>query len=148
MSPAGSGSSSPAYYAELPMIVHDLIQDMKALESALHRWSRGTSNLQRRHYDIPTRYVITLLACRTGDGPIISDLHAIPTQLRSALEECLGETPSLNVLDRYLPEIRRLLGDVLHGLRAKQPAWRNATTAASVRAFSPGGPRLPPTPFP
>ena len=69
-----------------------------------------------------------------------SDLHAIPTQLRSALEECLGENPSLDALDRYLPEIRRSLGDVLYGLRAKQPAWRSAAgsrppTVVSNRSY-------------
>ncbi|KAF8449259.1 hypothetical protein L210DRAFT_945143 [Boletus edulis BED1] len=132
------------------MIVHDLIQDMKALESALHRWSRGqatSKDVSDCYVQFGVEFNAVIHAFESYDIPT-SDLHAIPTQLRSALEECLGESPSLNALDRYLPEIRRLLGDVLHGLRAKQPAWRNATTAAPVRAFSSGGPRLPPTPFP
>ena len=54
MAPAGPGSYSPAvsirapslanhpqFYADVPSIVHNLIRDMKALEAALHRWSRA-----------------------------------------------------------------------------------------------------------
>jgi len=140
---SGSGSSS---YPEVPMIVHNLIRDMKALESALHRWSRGQATSQ----DVSDCYVqfgvefnAVVHAFESYDIPT-SDLRAIPTQLRSALEECLGEHPSLSALDRYLPDIRRLLGDVLHGLRAKQPAWRNANTTTPARAFTPGGLRFPP----
>lgn len=162
MAPAGPGSLKQYAAPDVPTIVHNLIRDMKALEAALHRWScaqaspEDVSNCYVQFgvefnavvhafegYDIPTRYATQLqsLSAHRVDASN-SDLHAIPTQLRSALEECLGEGPTLDALDHYLPEIRRLLREVLQGLRAKQPAWRSAAgrprTAASNRSYSPG----------
>jgi len=101
---------------------------MKALQAALHRWSRtqaSPEDVSDCYVQFGVEFNAVVLAFKGYDIPT-SDLHPIPTQLRSVLEECLGENPSLDTLDRYLPEIRRSLWDVLHGLRAKQPAWRTA----------------------
>jgi len=101
---------------------------MKALEAALHRWSRAQAtpeDVSDCYVQFGVEFNAVVRAFEGYDIPT-SDLHAIPTQLRSVLEECLGENPSLDALDRYLPEIRRSLGDVLYGLRAKHPAWRSA----------------------
>ncbi|KAF9220019.1 hypothetical protein BS17DRAFT_788439, partial [Gyrodon lividus] len=66
-------------------------------------------------YDIPT-----------------SDMHAMPARLRTTLEDCLGEDPSPNALDQYMPEVRQLLYELLQGLRLKQHAWRNASGRPSM----------------
>ncbi|KAI9573915.1 hypothetical protein HD554DRAFT_2012730 [Boletus coccyginus] len=164
MAPAGPGSHSPSppvsspihtrTPSDVPTIVHNLIRDMKALEAALHRWSLAQAtpeDVSDRYVQFGVEFNAVVHAFEGYDIPT-SDLHAIPTQLRSVLEECLGDNPSPDALDRYLPEIRRLLWEVLHGLRAKQPAWRSATarpSTASNRSYSPGhGTRLSSGSFP
>ncbi|KAG8220787.1 hypothetical protein J3R82DRAFT_2222 [Butyriboletus roseoflavus] len=126
MAPAGPGSYSPLrpgfHAADVPRIVHSLIRDMKALEAALHRWSCAQATPE----DVSDCYVQfgvefnALVHAFEGYDIPASDLHTIPAQLRSVLEDCLGEEASSEVLDRYLPEIRRLLREVLQNLRAKQ----------------------------
>ncbi|KAF8552218.1 hypothetical protein OG21DRAFT_1486354 [Imleria badia] len=151
MARAGPGPLSPGFYVDVPMIVHNLIRDMQALETALHRWARA----QATPADVSNCYVQwgiefnAVIHAFEGYDIHTVDLRAIPTQLRSALEECLGEHPSRDTLDRYMPEIRRLLAQVLRGLRAKHPAWRNAASRSPTTAsYSPGGHRFPAGPFP
>ncbi|KAG9309936.1 hypothetical protein JVU11DRAFT_9968 [Chiua virens] len=150
MAPAGPGSNSPVpVLSDISTIIHNLILDMKALEAALQRWScaqASTEDVSNCYVQFGVEFNAVLNAFEGYDIPT-NDLQAIPSQLRSALEECLGEAPSYDGLDRYLPEIRRLLAEVLRGLRAKQPAWRNALDrppiVASNRSYtnSPAGAR-------
>ncbi|KAG9312789.1 hypothetical protein JVU11DRAFT_6203 [Chiua virens] len=150
MAPAGPGSNSPVpVLSDISTIIHNLILDMKALEAALQRWScaqASTEDVSNCYVQFGVEFNAVLNAFEGYDIPT-NDLQAIPSQLRSALEECLGEVPSYDGLDRYLPEIRRLLAEVLRGLRAKQPAWRNALDrppiVASNRSYtnSPAGAR-------
>ncbi|KAH0836504.1 hypothetical protein J3R83DRAFT_8142 [Lanmaoa asiatica] len=133
MAPAGPGSysplrqDSPGFHADVPTIVHSLIRDMKSLEAALHRWSCAQATPEHVS-DCYVQFGVefnALVRAFQGYDIQTSDLRAIPAQLRSTLEECLGEHPSLGALDRYLPEIRRLLRELLQTLRAKHPAWRS-----------------------
>lgn len=100
MARAGPGSLSPGvctpiqlptladhlqFYADIPSIVHSLIRDMKALETALHRWGRTEAAPENvsdcyvqfgvqfqavihafEGYDIPTGYARPLSACISG----------------------------------------------------------------------------------
>jgi len=154
--PAGTGSYhyptrqliSPPSHIDVPTIVHNLIRDMQALEAALYRWGSTQAtpdDVSNCYVQFGVEFNAVVQAFKGYDIPT-SDLHAIPAQLRLALEECLGEEPSPVALDRYLPDIRKLLSELLLGLRAKHPAWRNAVaarppTAASNRSYSPGDTR-------
>ena len=40
------------------------------------------------------------------------------------LESCLGEDPSPETLERYMPEVRQVLYRLLKGLQSRQDAWR------------------------
>ncbi|KZT70839.1 hypothetical protein DAEQUDRAFT_764403 [Daedalea quercina L-15889] len=55
-----------------------------------------------------------------------NDLIRVVVRLREVLEDCLGEDPSPQVLDRYMPQVRRVVYELLVGLRSKQaPYWEN-----------------------
>ncbi|GJJ11275.1 hypothetical protein Clacol_005507 [Clathrus columnatus] len=53
-----------------------------------------------------------------------SELMSVPNDLRHILEACLSEDPSQAVLDLYLPDVRTVITNLLHGLRAKQTIYR------------------------
>ncbi|OCH86936.1 hypothetical protein OBBRIDRAFT_188779 [Obba rivulosa] len=66
----------------------------------------------------------------------MSDLSHTLVDLRMVLESCLGEDPSPMIVDRYMPEVRRVLYDLLQGLRSKQgPYW---AAIYGRRSASPG----------
>lgn len=55
-----------------------------------------------------------------------SDIHSIPGELRVPLEQCLGEDPSPEALESYMPQVKQVLYKLLRGLQARQEAWRAA----------------------
>lgn len=55
-----------------------------------------------------------------------SDIHSIPGDLRSVLERCLSEEPSPEVLQMFMPQIRRVLFDLLRGLQKRRESWQLA----------------------
>ena len=51
-------------------------------------------------------------------------MYHVPVELRTVLETCLGEDPSPQVVEQYMLDIRRVLYELLVGLRSKQaPYW-------------------------
>lgn len=63
-------------------------------------------------------------------------MFSVPKDLREILENCLGEEPTPQVLNTYMPEVRRVIYNLLQGLQAKQPSWYRAV-AASGRGTPP-----------
>lgn len=53
-----------------------------------------------------------------------SEIHSVPKDLRTVLEQCLAEDPSPEVLAMFMPEVRQVLFKLLKGLQSKQEAWR------------------------
>lgn len=49
---------------------------------------------------------------------------SVPDDLRHILEACLSEEASQAVLDLYLPDVRKVITNLLHGLRGKQTIYR------------------------
>ncbi|KAJ7060178.1 hypothetical protein C8F01DRAFT_1253509 [Mycena amicta] len=66
----------------------------------------------------------------------LSELHSVPTDLRTVLEQCLAEDPSPDVLALFMPDLRAVLVKLLRGLQSKQEAWQRAKAAGGG---SPGG---------
>ncbi|KAG7193843.1 Bud site selection protein 6 [Scheffersomyces spartinae] len=60
----------------------------------------------------------------TGAGIDVSDLGNVPQQLREILEAALGEAPSQENLDRFLPSIRNIIVTLLQNLKQKQSRAR------------------------
>ena len=64
-------------------------------------------------------------------------IHII-VDLREVLENCLGEEPSPHALDRYMPQVRRVVYELLVGLRSKQGPYWNSVYAGGQRRQTPG----------
>lgn len=67
------------------------------------------------------------LACRAFNaiGVDTSDLGPVPDLLRTILEDTLSQDASPQSLDRYLPRIRDIIINLLHGLKRKQAKLRS-----------------------
>lgn len=63
-----------------------------------------------------------------------SEIHSIPQELRTVLEQCLGEDPSPAVLETYKPEVRKVIYKLLRGLQARQETWKASTRRGSFDA--------------
>jgi hypothetical protein len=62
----------------------------------------------------------------------LSEVYAVPKELREILENCLGEDPSPQVLNTYMPEVRRVCYTLLEGLQSKQPGAPACSRSLSV----------------
>ncbi|KAG5647445.1 hypothetical protein DXG03_009375 [Asterophora parasitica] len=54
----------------------------------------------------------------------MTELMAVPDDLRNVLEQCLAEDATPENLELYLPTVRRVITDLLTGLRGKQSIYR------------------------
>ncbi|KAH0582873.1 hypothetical protein H2248_010776 [Termitomyces sp. 'cryptogamus'] len=54
----------------------------------------------------------------------MSELMTVPDDLRNVLEQCLAEDATPENLEIYLPTVRRIITDLLTGLRGKQTIYR------------------------
>ena len=58
---------------------------------------------------------------------LYSDIHSIPVELRTVLENCLAEEPSPEVLVSFMPDLRKVLYKLLKGLQSREDIWRTAS---------------------
>ena len=67
------------------------------------------------------------LACRAFNaiGVDTSDLGPVPDLLRTILEDTLSQDASPQSLERYLPRVRDIIINLLHGLKKKQARLRS-----------------------
>ncbi|KAJ5762008.1 uncharacterized protein N7511_005390 [Penicillium nucicola] len=99
----------------------------KQLLETLTQWSRK----QASENDVSDVYVRLgyefNLACRafSAIGVDTSDLGPVPDLLRTILEDTLSQDASSQSLDRYLPRIRDIIINLLHGLKKKQARLRS-----------------------
>lgn len=56
----------------------------------------------------------------------MSEIYAVPRELRAVLEQCLAEDPSPQVLEQYMPAVRTILYHLLEGLKNKQNDYKRA----------------------
>ncbi|KAG6891214.1 hypothetical protein C0995_008466 [Termitomyces sp. Mi166 len=54
----------------------------------------------------------------------MAELMTVPDDLRNVLEQCLAEDATPENLEIYLPTVRRIITDLLTGLRGKQSIYR------------------------
>lgn len=80
------------------------------------------------------------LACRAFNaiGVETSDLGPVPDVLRTILEDTLSQDASPQSLDRYLPQIRDIIINLLHGLKKKQARLRSRHQREDARGNIPG----------
>lgn len=77
------------------------------------------------------------MACRAFNaiGVDTSDLGPVPDLLRTILEDTLSQDASPQSLDRYLPRIRDIIINLLHGLKKKQARLRSRQQRDDSRAL-------------
>lgn len=108
----------------------------KQLLEMLTQWSRKTAS-EGEVSDIYVRLGYEFnLACRAfgAIGVDTSDLGPVPDLLRSILEDTLSQEASPQSLDRFLPRIRDIIINLLHGLKKKQAKLRSRQTKDGSRS--------------
>ena len=115
----------------------------KQLLETLTQWSRQTAT-EAEVSDVYVRLGYEFnIACRafTSIGVETADLGPVPDLLRSILEDTLSQEASPASLDKFLPRIRDIIINLLHGLKKKQQRLRSrqqARESASSRQSSGG----------
>ncbi|KAG6827828.1 hypothetical protein H0H92_010315 [Tricholoma furcatifolium] len=111
---------------DVPGSVRNLLLSTKRLQDLLKQWSIGQATeteVSDVYVQIGTDFNTTVRAFAHHQIDL-SDIHSIPGELRIPLEQCLGEDPSPEILESYMPEVRRVLYKLLKGLQSRQEAWR------------------------
>ena len=131
-------------------VTHLLVATKQLLET-LTMWSRGSA-AESEVSDVYVRLGYEFnIACRAFNaiGVDTSDLGPVPDLLRTILEDTLSQEASQASLDRYLPRIRDIIINLLHGLKKKQQRLRqknggNASVSSVSSATSASGEARPP----
>ncbi|KAF2155604.1 AIP3-domain-containing protein [Myriangium duriaei CBS 260.36] len=143
-SSSGSGrqSSSRSRQSQQPQqqlsqieksVTHLLVATKQLLET-LTMWSRAQAT-ETEVSDVYVRLGYEFnIACRAFNniGVETNDLGPVPDLLRAILEETLSQEASQASLDRFLPRIRDIIINLLHGLKKKQSRLRQRTTQGGV----------------
>ncbi|KAI9785713.1 MAG: Bud site selection protein 6 [Geoglossum umbratile] len=125
-SPAFRRQNSGQQLSQIEKSVTHLLVATKQLLETLTQWSRQTAT-EAEVSDVYVRLGYEFnIACRafTAIGVETADLGNVPDALRSVLEETLSQEASPKSLDQYLPHIRDIIINLLHGLKRKQQKLR------------------------
>jgi archaellum component FlaC len=117
-------------------VTHLLVATKQLLET-LTLWSRGSA-AESEVSDVYVRLGYEFnIACRAFNaiGVDTTDLGPVPDLLRAILEDTLSQEANQASLDKYLPRIRDIIINLLHGLKKKQQRLRqrNGKDGAEAR---------------
>ncbi|KAI1001463.1 hypothetical protein K3495_g6737 [Podosphaera aphanis] len=107
-------------------VTHLLVATKQLLET-LTQWSRKQAT-EAQVSDVYVRLGYEFnIACRafTAINVETSDLGNVPELLRTILESTLSQQASVESLEKYLPRIRDIIINLLHGLKRKQQKLRH-----------------------
>ena len=122
---AGGTTNAPQPQQQLSTIeksVTHLLVATKQLLETLTLWSRGSA-AESEVSDVYVRLGYEFnIACRVFNaiGVDTTDLGPVPDLLRAILEDTLSQEANQASLDKYLPRIRDIIINLLHGLKKKQ----------------------------
>ncbi|KAK3493354.1 AIP3-domain-containing protein [Neurospora crassa] len=122
-----SGGSSSVPLSQIERSVTHLLVATKQLLETLTQWSRGNAT-DTQVSDVYVRLGYEFnMACRafTAINVDIDDLGNVPEMLRTILEATLSQEASAESLEKYLPKIRDIIINLLHGLKRKQQKLRH-----------------------
>ncbi|KAI0644355.1 actin interacting protein 3-domain-containing protein [Trametes meyenii] len=103
-----------------------LLVSIKVLLESLTQWSK---QLVDESYvsDVYVRLgndFNSAVAAFGAFGIDMNELSSVPEDLREILEACLSEDATPENLERFLPDVRKIITQLLQGLRAKQSIYR------------------------
>lgn len=110
-------------------VTHLLVATKQLLET-LTQWSRGqATDTQVSDVYVRLGYEFNM-ACRAFAAINVdtSDLGNVPELLRHILEATLSQEASVESLEKYLPRIRDIIINLLHGLKRKQQKLRQKSS--------------------
>ena len=113
--------------SQIEKSVTQLLIATKQLLETLTQWSRKQA-AESQVSDVYVRLGYEFnLACRafSSIGVETSDLGPVPDLLRTILEDTLSQDASPESLERFLPRIRDIIINLLHGLKRKQAKLRS-----------------------
>ncbi|KAG0652543.1 Actin-interacting 3 [Hyphodiscus hymeniophilus] len=120
-----SSQSAPPLSQIEKSVTHLLVATKQLLET-LTQWSRHqATDAQVSDVYVRLGYEFNI-ACRafTAISVDTSDLGNVPELLRHILESTLSQEASVESLEKYLPRIRDIIINLLHGLKRKQQKLR------------------------
>lgn len=123
---AATVSQQSQQLSQIEKSVTHLLVATKQLLETLTQWSRHNAT-EAEVSDVYVRLGYEFnIASRAFNaiGVDTSDLGNVPDLLRSILEDTLSQEASPASLDRYLPRIRDIIINLLHGLKRKQQKLR------------------------
>ncbi|KAI5282273.1 Bud site selection protein 6, partial [Ascosphaera acerosa] len=126
---ARSSHRSLVQLSQIERSVGHLLVATKQLLETLTQWSRQQAS-ETEVSDVYVRLGYEFnLACRAFQsiGVDTSDLGPVPDMLRTILEDTLSQEALPESLERYLPRIRDIIINLLHGLKRKQTRLRSRT---------------------
>ncbi|CAK4027898.1 Bud site selection 6 [Lecanosticta acicola] len=127
-------------------VTHLLVATKQLLET-LTMWSTARAN-EGEVSDVYVRLGYEFnIACRAFNaiGVDTGDLGPVPDMLRTILEETLSQEASQASLEKYLPRIRDIIINLLHGLKKKQQRLRQRSNRDGGGESSARPPRHPST---
>lgn len=144
--PGASGNNANVPLSQIEKSVTHLLVATKQLLETLTQWSRGqATDTQVSDVYVRLGYEFNM-ACRafTAINVDTSDLGNVPELLRNILESTLSQEASSESLEKYLPRIRDIIINLLHGLKRKQQKLRqkqardreSSTTVSSTESLA------------
>ncbi|ORY31927.1 actin interacting protein 3-domain-containing protein [Naematelia encephala] len=103
-----------------------LLVTTKQLLQGLDSWARGEldeEGVSDVYVKLGNGFEICVAAFQKA-GIDTRELDPIPQDLRECLEEALSAEQSQGTLNRYLPQIREIIFNLLNGLKQKQAAYK------------------------
>ncbi|KAI0752682.1 actin interacting protein 3-domain-containing protein [Daedaleopsis nitida] len=122
-----SERSRPQQSPAVESAVTRLLVSIKTLLESLTQWSKQTvdENQVSNVYVRLGNDFNAAVAAFSAFGIDMSELASVPEDLRSVLEACLSEDATPENLEIFLPEVRKIITNLLQGLRGKQSVYRH-----------------------
>ncbi|RPD54203.1 AIP3-domain-containing protein [Lentinus tigrinus ALCF2SS1-7] len=119
-------STRPQASPAVESAVTRLLVSIKVLLESLTQWSKQVVD-ENHVSDVYVRLGNDFNAAVAAFGAFgidMSELSNVPEDLRSVLEACLSEDATPENLEIFLPEVRKIITNLLQGLRGKQSIYR------------------------
>ncbi|KAG1728172.1 actin interacting protein 3-domain-containing protein [Suillus paluster] len=135
---SGSSSSRSSRSHAHPAVesaVTRLLVAIKQLLESLTQWSTGKMD-EAQVSDVYVRLgndFNAAVAAFAAFNIDMSDLMSVPEDLREVLETCLAEEATADNLNVYLPTVRKIITNLLQGLRGKQSMYRRIVSEHQSR---------------